>query len=237
MKKPILVLALICISSCGFAQLFTKKKIQNLQTMDKKVLSWGYYLGFNSFDYKFTYEEDMPDILVDNNTGFQVGLNGDLRINEHLNLRIEPGVYFNTRNLRFDESYFEGRDFNDSDLVRELRSTYIYLPLLLKISTKRINNFKPFIIGGIATTINLGSNEDNPSDNEGGQFRLKTNANFYEIGFGIDLYLLHFKLTPSIRGVFSFSDEQVKDIAPDSPWTSNINSMQTRAVFISFTFR
>lgn len=236
--KTIVFVALLFLSySNSFAQLFSKEKIVNLENMDQKILSWGYFLGFNSYDFKFEYEQDLDDILVDVTTGFQVGLTGDLRINDHLNLRFEPGVYFSTRNLIYNTSYFEGQEFNDSDLLRELKSTYIHLPLLLKFSTKRINNFRPFIVGGVSTAINLSSNEQNPSDNNGGQFRMTTNNYFYEIGFGIDLYLFYFKFTPSIRGVFAINDELVRDFDPNSPWTGNITQMQTRAIFINFTFR
>ena len=124
---------------------------------------------------------------------------------------------------------------SDSDLLREVKSTYVYFPLLLKISTKRINNIKPFILTGISTAINLSSNEKNPDDNSAGEFRMKKNAQFYELGFGIDFYLDRFKFTPSIRGVFALNDELIRDKDPNSPWTSNINKMQTRGVFINFT--
>ena len=60
-----------------------------------------------------------------------------------------------------------------SDLTREVPSTYIYVPLLVKFSTKRINNFKPFVVGGIATALNLSSNEDNINDNSQGDWPLK----------------------------------------------------------------
>lgn len=205
--------------------------------MDKKILSWGYFLGFNSYDFKFEYERDLDDILVDNSAGFQVGLTGDLRLNDHFNLRFEPGVYFTTRNLQYNESYFDGQDFNPSDLLREVKSTYIHLPLLVKFSTNRINNIRPFIVGGVSTAINLASNEKNPSDNSGGQFRMTTNNYFYEVGFGIDLYLLYFKFTPSIRGIFAINDEVIRDLDPNSPWTGNITKMRTRGIFINFTFR
>ncbi len=205
--------------------------------MDKKFLSWGYFLGFNSYDFKFEYGQNLEDILIENSFGFQVGLTGDMRINNHLNLRFEPGVYFTSRTLMYDESYFTGQGFTPSDLIRETKSTYIHLPLLLKFSTNRINNIRPFIVGGVSTALNLASNEENPSDNSGGQFRMTTNNYFYEIGFGIDLYLLYFKFTPSIRGVFAINDEAVRDMDPNSPWTGNITSMKTRGIFINFTFR
>lgn len=238
MKRIIIFLALILAFQNVSAQLFTKEKVaNNIDNIDQKFLSWGYFLGFNQYDFKFNYNQDLKDILVDKTFGFHLGLIGDMRINDHLNLRLEPGVFFTTRNLQYDESYFAGTEFNDSDLLREVKSTYIHVPLLLKISTKRINNFKPFIIGGFSTALNLSSNQDNPDDNSAGEFRMKKSTYFYEIGFGIDLYLLYFKFTPSIRGVFAINDEIVRDADPNSPWTGNVAKMQTRGVFINFTFQ
>ena len=122
-------------------------------------------------------------------------------------------------------------------MTREIRSTFIHIPLLIKLSTKRLNNIKPFIVGGFSTALNLSSQQDNPEDNSNRIFRLKKNNLYYELGIGIDLFLEWFKFTPSIRGVFSMKDELVKDIDPNSPWTSNISQMQTRGLFINFTFQ
>ncbi|APY07910.1 PorT protein [Winogradskyella sp. J14-2] len=238
MRKIFVFLTFIILTQSIKAQLFTKEKVaNNIDNLDQKFLSWGYFLGFNQYDFKFEYEENLDDILVDNTFGFHLGLIGDMRINDYMNLRLEPGVFFTTRNLMYNESYFAGTDFNDADLLREVKSTYIHIPLLLKVSTKRINNFKPFIVGGFSTALNLSSNQDNPDDNSAGEFRMKKNTYFYEIGFGIDLYLLYFKFTPSIRGVFAINDEIVRDTDPNSPWTGNVAKMQTRGIFINFTFQ
>ncbi len=237
MKKLFVLLTLLIISHSSFAQLFNKEKIKNLENFDKQFLSWGYFLGLNSYDFNFDYNEDKKDILVETSFGFSVGLIGNLRINEYFDLRLEPGLYVAKRNLTYDESYFDGLEFNNSDLLREVNSTYIHVPLLIKVSTKRLNNFKPFIVGGISTALNLSSNEKNLDDNDNGEFRTKSNMYFYELGFGIDFYLYWFKFTPSIRGVFALNDELVRDEDPNSPWTGNITSMKTRGVFINFTFQ
>ena len=238
MKRLIVFIVFLLTFQNVSAQLFTKEKITNHpDPKDEQFLSWGYFLGLNQYDFKFQYNENREDILVDKTFGFHLGLVGDMRINNHLNLRLEPGVFFTTRNLQYDESYFAGTDFNDSDLLREVKSTYIHIPLLLKISTKRINNFKPFIIGGLSTALNLSSNEDNPDDNSAGEFRMKKNTFFYELGFGVDFYLVHFKFTPSIRAIFAMNDEIVRDADPNSPWTGNVAKMQTRGIFINFTFQ
>lgn len=238
-NKRILLFAVstMFLSQIAFSQIFSEEKIKNLENFDKKVLTWGFFLGLNQYDYQFKYNEDLKDVLVETSAGFSVGLISDLRIADHFNLRFEPGLYITQRNLQYDESYFNGVEFNDSDLLREVRSTYVHFPLLLKVSTKRLNNFKPFVMGGFSTSLNLSSNENNPDDNSAGEFRTKRNMLFYELGFGVDFYLEWFKFTPSIRGIFAINDEIVPDVDPNSPWTGNIESMRTRGVFLNFTFQ
>ena len=233
MKKLFFIIILFSFAQSANAQLFNKERILNRENEDKRTLSWGYFIGFNSYDYNFDYFEQTlgndTDIQVESELGFNVGLLGDLRISDHINLRLEPGLSFTKRNLTFP-GFEEERDY-----FREVKATYIHIPLLLKVSTKRLNNFKPFIIGGISTSFNLASNEDNPEDNEQGQFRAKTNTLNYELGFGIDFYLYYFKFTPSIRGIFGMNNELIPDDNPNSPWTSNIQKMSSRGLFINLT--
>ena len=219
------------------AQLFTKERLLNNENFDKAPLSYGYYLGFNSYDFNIDYKSNVKDIQVLKAVGFNVGLIGNVRINDYFDIRLEPGLVMSNRTLSYSNTYFDGLIYEEKDLEREIRSTYIHIPLLIKISTKRINNIKPFIVGGISTALNLSSNQDNPDDNSNGNFRMTKNNVFYELGVGIDIYLTWFKFTPSLRGVFSLKDEHVPDFDANSPWTSNIDQMQTRGLFINFTFQ
>ena len=231
-KKLVLVFLLIWASSQIQAQFLTRERILNDENFDKKSWSWGYYFGINRYDFNFDYKEDRPDIYVEQNYGFNVGLLGNKRINEYLDLRFEPGLVYNARTL-----FYLDIPGDENDRVRELNSTYIHFPLLLKFSTKRLNNFKPFVVGGFSYSHNLSSNEKNPDDNSSGQFRMTNNTFYYEVGFGIDLYLPYFKISPSIRGVFALSDELVRDEDPNSLYTSNIEVMQSRGIFLNFTFQ
>jgi len=236
MKNLLTIVSFLLVFQTASAQLFDRERILNNENFDKDLLSWGYFLGFNSYDFNFDYNQDMADILVKRNVGFSVGLIANLRVNEFIDVRFEPGLFITSRELYYSQSYFPG-PVNESDILREVKSTYIHFPLLLKLSTKRLNNFKPFIVGGVSTAINLSSNEKNPDDNSNGQFRTKSNMLFYELGFGIDFYLYWFKFTPSIRGIFAINDELVRDTDPNSPWTGNIHTMKSRGLFINFTFQ
>ncbi len=216
---------------------FNEKPVLNIENKDKKFLNYGYFLGFNQYDFKFDYKADsggVDDVLVDKSIGFNVGLIGEMRLHEFLDLRIEPGLHYNARNLVYTK--FPEAESTPQNILREVKSTYINFPLLLKVSTKRFGNWKPFIIGGPSVSLNLGSNETNLDDNSSGTFRMKKWNYNYELGFGIDFYLEYFKFTPSIRGVFTLSDELVPDTDPNSRWTGNIDAMRTRGLFINFTF-
>ncbi|WP_027137142.1 type IX secretion/gliding motility protein PorT/SprT [Gaetbulibacter saemankumensis] len=242
MRYTFVILLFLLASQTSNAQLFSREKVtydanQGRGTTDNDLLRWGYFLGINSYDFNFDYKEDLRDIYVKRSPGFSVGLIGNLRVNQFVDIRLEPGLFITTRELFYAEEYFEAVVPSSTDLVREVKSTYIHIPLLVKLSTKRINNFKPFVVGGVSTALNLSSNEDNPNDNSNGQFRTKSSAQFYELGFGIDFYLYNFKFSPSIRGIFGFNDELVRDENPNSPWTSNIENMKTRGVFVNFTFQ
>jgi len=229
MKRFLLLFLLIFSLNCN-AQ-FGRDPIINLENFDKQRVSWGYYLGFNYYDFKFEYEDIDEDILVESTVGFNVGLIGNLRLNDYFDVRFEPGLSFNQRNLTFP-------NFNvEEEGLREVKSTYIHFPLLVKFSSARTGNIKPFLIGGISTALNLSSNANSKDDNSNNKFRMAKWTNFYEVGLGIDLYLEYFKFTPSIRGVFSFNDELIRDNDPNSPWTGNVGSMKTRGVFLNFTFQ
>ena len=227
MKRFLLFLSLFFLSTSIYSQ-WNNTKISNLQNFDQKKIHFGYYIGLNNYNYKLDYLNNPNSderINIENSFGFSVGLIGDLKLRKNLNLRFEPGLKTNKLNVLYP---------NDEE--RKIKSTYIQLPLLLKYSAKRYNNIRPYVLGGLSTSFNLSSNQDNPQDNSSNVFRVKTNTFYYELGFGIDFYLQYFKFSPSIRGVFSLKNELIPDNTSTSIYTGNIDKMSTRAIFINFSF-
>jgi Outer membrane protein beta-barrel domain len=235
--RTIVTLILLNFALCATAQnkknMFSKYPIINLENWDESRLTWGYYLGFNAYDFKIDYKADEPEILVDQTTGFNVGLVGDVKLHKHINLRFEPGLYYTQRILNYSNPEL----IRDIDKKREVNSTYLHFPLLFKFSSLRTGNLRPYLLGGVSTTLNLASNSKTKEDNSAQRFRVNQWTNNYEIGFGIDFYTEYFKFSPSIRGVFGINDELIRDNDPNSPWTGNIQSLKSRAVFVNFTFQ
>ena len=239
MKKAAFVLLIVFTTSvrAQFTQsIFSKDPVIHLETWQQQPLYFGFFLGLNSYDFKFKYKANVSeDIQVQKTTGFNVGLVADLRLHEYINLRFEPGLYYTKRILNYPETYFITLP-KESDKIREVNSTYIHFPLLLKFSALRTGNIRPYLLGGVSTTLNLSSNSKSKDDNLEQLFRVKAWSPNYELGFGIDVFSEYFIFSPSIRGVFGFKDELIQDKDLASPWTSNIESMQTRGLFINFTF-
>lgn len=235
--KKIIVLILLSIAVKGNAQnskgIFSKDPIINLENWQKEKLYFGFFLGFNSYDFKIDYKTVGPDIQVDKSGGFNVGLVTNFRLQEYLDLRIEPGLYYSDRTLHYpSNSAFD----SPSDAIREVSSTYVNFPLLLKFSALRTGNIRPYLLGGLSANLNLSSNSKSFDDNLEERFRVKTWTTNYEIGFGIDIFSEYFIFSPSIRGQFGISDELIRDKDPNSPWTGNIESMKSRGFLINFTF-
>jgi hypothetical protein len=235
--KKIIALVLIVFALNGNAQnskgIFSKDPIINLENWQKHKVYFGFYLGFNSYDFKIDYKAVGPDIQVDNSMGFNVGLVADVRLQEYLNLRFEPGLYYGNRTLHYP---FNPSFNSTSDAIRDINSTYISFPLLLKFSSLRTGNIRPYLLGGASANLNLSSNAKSLDDNLEERFRVKSWTANYELGFGIDIFSEYFIFSPSIRGSFGISDELIRDKDPNSPWTGNIESMKSRAVLINFTF-
>ena len=242
--RKILIILFITSVLTGYAQrsknIFSRDPIINLENFQQKPLHFGSYLGFNSYDFKIDYNTEATDILVKKTTGFNVGLVADLRLHEYIDLRFEPGLYYTKRDLNYDESYFSAATvpFTSSSRVREVNSTYIHFPLLLKFSSLRTGNIRPYALGGLSASLNLSSNSKSTDDNSQNRFRVKSWTPNYELGFGIDIFSEYFIFSPSIRGVFGLKDELIRDDTSNgvSPWTGNIESMKTRAIFVNFTF-
>lgn len=235
MKKAV-ILFLLVLATKGHSQfaknMFSKDPIVNLENFQKQRVYFGYYLGFNSFDFKFDYKTPVPqDIQVKKTTGFNVGVVADLRLQEYINLRFEPGLYYTKRDL-----YFSGVGTSENDYLREVNSTYIHFPLLLKFSALRTGNIRPYLVGGVSTTLNLSSNAKSQDDNYQQKFRVKQWTAAYELGVGIDIFTEYFIFSPSIRGMFGITDELIRDNTSPSAYTDNIDSMKSRAILINFTF-
>jgi hypothetical protein len=215
--NPLCLIISLCLMGTVQAQ-FSDDRVKNIPTEDDKKLNWGYLLGLNRYGFAVEYEAGAgatDQVVVAEQTGFQVGLIGEYRLNNFSDLRLEPALVISSRTLE---------NLPNSP---QAKSTYINLPVLMKVSTLRFANVKPYVVAGPSVSINLNSQENTEPDVT--VLKTKTFNYGYELGIGVDLYMPYFKFSPSIRGVFGQSNELVSDLP-------NVQGIYTRGVFLMLTF-
>ncbi len=201
-------LALLVISLTATAQ---KQKPKNESWYDEKLLHFGFSIGFNTMDFRITPSQDYleKDFLYPEvsrlNPGINIQIVTDLRTGRYWDLRFLPGVSFGQRNVRYYKIPRENED-GDPELfnVRQrLESAYLEFPLLLKYKGERLNNVRPYVIGGLNFRYDLAARkefrEEEPAKPVSVFIKLKKPDLYYETGAGLDFYLRYFKLSVELK--------------------------------------
>jgi hypothetical protein len=251
------IIAAICLATLSNAQLFrTKNRTDNLEGFDNQKFSYGFYLTANNFDYKlvlhpmFGMDGQKNLVQTKSSYSFGAGLIGKMRLNENFDLRIEPGLQFLQREILFDTQSnnqysggtpanepFEPRTLTDADKIRNVKATYVDIPLLIEVHGDRWYNSRPYAAAGLNWMMNLQSNSKSADDNMLGIFRTTTSNFAWTAEIGIQFYFSRFKLTPGFRGTFMINDEIVADNPGTPPyWSAAITSAKTRAFMFVLKF-
>lgn len=245
MKKILISSILILGFSLIKAQFRNNDRADRLEWMDHKKYSWGFFLNVNNFDYKLVLDPQkgmnklVNTVETEPSYGFGAGLIGKMRLNEYLDLRLEPGLQFVDRELTFNGASVLARQEQDVEVFtkRKIKSTYIDVPLLLELHGLRWYNSRPYIAGGVNWLVNIQSQQNSVNDNMQGTFRTITNNFAWSAELGIQFYFSRFKLTPAVRGTFVLNNELVADY-PNTPpyWAGALSSINSRAVMFVLKF-
>lgn len=231
--KALIVILFFLISFTSFGQ---KQKPKNVSWYDDKTLHFGFSIGFNTMDFliKPSYENLQIDSLYPEVTMLNPGINiqivTDYRPSEFFDIRFLPGVSFGQRNIR----YYKGTVLvNES---QKLESSFLEFPLLVKFKGKRLNNVRPYLIGGLNFRYDLAAKKEY-DEAKPVYLRLKRSDLYYEIGPGLDFYLPYFKLSVELKMSTGLRDVLVHDSPTGYPQYSNaIQSMRSQMWIIAFHF-
>ena len=127
------------------------------------------------------------------NFGFSVGVLGEWRINRYLALRVLPSIHFGSRHVTFREL---GTDRTE---MQDMKSCFVGVPIDLKIAAPRFNNYRPYVVTGIAPMYDLITSKQS-------QLRCKPFTLMLEAGMGCDMYLPFFKFIPELKFCFGLNN-------------------------------
>lgn len=232
MKRLLLVVYLFCLASTGiWAQ---KERVKNQPYADLKWLHLGFHVGIHAQDLLLTntgtssngeiWFAEIPSY----SPGFSVGVIADMYMNPYFNLRFIPSIHFGDKKFVFREQN-SGEEFETN-----VRSSYVSFPINVKYSALRLNNYRPYLTGGVYGALDIGRKKGNPLLMKSGDFGL-------EFGIGCDIYLPFFKLCPELKFSFGLVNLLEKD-RPDLvdkeliKYTESLSKATSRMVTLTFNF-
>lgn len=220
---------------------YRQQPTRNLPYYDQRRLHWGFCLGVDLSDITFAMADGNTAITDGNNNikmwnavcpqvnpAFVVGLMGDMAITEHLNVRVSPMMRFQQRKVVFSHE--------EEETTQKLKTTYLEVPVSLKIATRRINNYRPYLVTGVQAAMDMSHESKTPIVFNRLDFGL-------HIGLGCDFYLHYFKLAPELRfnlGLVDMLDHARNDLKEEPEemmhYTQSLTSARNIGMSLIFWF-
>ncbi len=239
-----IVWTMLLLLGCASVHAQDNDMILNRPYADTKPLHFGFSVGMNFQNLAITNngfvtddgEEWYADVPA-NSPGFSVNVLADYRLHEHFNLRVSPGLYFGNKVVRFlnhrgSPDWPEQSHYKQS---QNIKSTYIVLPIDLKMSAKRYHNMRPYFTVGAMYAFDLAKDRSE-------QIKLKGSDVMLTVGMGCDFYMRFFKLCPEIKFCFGLNNllERNRPDLADNPelyrFTQSASKIESNMVVVTFFF-
>lgn len=202
-------MVLVVLSVLPMKNFAQERKVQNRPYIDMRRWHYGFLFGLHMQDLEFTnngYIHTLEDGADESwfadvaayNPGFSVGVLGELYLTEHLALRFIPTMHFGDKMVYFHEQISGVME------KQNIKSTYFSVPVNVKYAAQRFNNYRPYVVAGVAPMLDLTVKKQKALLTK--RFDLAL-----EMGFGCDFYLPFFKLIPELKFCFGLTDLLVKD--------------------------
>ena len=221
-----IIISLLVISKPALAQ----RPLLNMPEHDDKPYYFGITFGFNTSVYQISYTSAFANtdtfkrIQPHWQPGFNLGLIGNLRLSNFIDLRFVPSLAFASKNLEYEYGYPR-----DSVVNKTIESIYMHLPLQLKFKSDRIKNFRFYGLTGVKFDYDLAANARSHRPDE--FLKVSPDDFGYEIGVGFEFFNPNFIFSPEIK----LSQGLTNQLYPDHglQLTNAINTLHTRMIVIS----
>ncbi len=216
-----------------------KQVVQRRPYADYRQFHLGFHVGvhtqdlaiINSGSQRVLPDQSLGDPIYSEissySSGFSVGIIADYTLKLNWELRFIPTLHLAERSFAFS---------NGKEQIESLssRSNLIELPLLIKYSSERLNNIRPYMLFGGYTALQIGQKKGDAIHFKPLEYGLK-------VGVGCDIYLSFFKLSPEISFSYGLGDviqHQRPDISEDSRihYTQSIQKAFPRMFMLTFHF-
>lgn len=195
MKNLVLILILF-ISSGTFAQFMTAKSSPHVlndincncneqsKKSNRKIAAFGFSFGLNRSNLKFGTAQESGDQIV-NGLGYRLGLVSELRMGQRFVFSPKADLSFNAGQL------------SQSEQTYTVSASSLEFMGHLKYRFAR-SNFSPYILAG--------PNYRMPLQNRNDAFVPTKNDLAVDVGLGVDIPLIGFKVAPELRYYYGLTN-------------------------------
>lgn len=249
MRNPSLYIAIAGVFLLFHLDSFgQKQKPKNDSWYDDKKIHFGFSLGLNLMDFDITPSKTplatdpqrylLPEVSI-LNPGINIQVVTNFRPARYFDFRFLPGVSFGQRNIRYytikTTDGLPDQYEATYDESQRIESSFLEFPFLLKYKGERLNNVRPYVIGGINYRYDLAGKKEFDEE-KGVHVMLKRSDLYYEVGAGLDFYLPYFKLSLEIKTSRGIRDVNSRLLTPMPQYANAIEKLQSRIWVIAFHF-
>ena len=231
--RLLLTVVMACLTLAAGAQ---QRRVQHKPFIDERRFHYGFFVGahdqsLNLENNGYTDPATGKQWLAQTDRtsfGFSVGVLGEGKMNRYLAVRVMPSLHFGSKHMTLRELTTGDEESQD------MKSCYIGVPVNLKVAAPRFNNYRPYVVAGVAPMYDLTT---------GKHSKLKTKPFnlMLEAGMGCDVYLPFFKLIPELKFCFGLTNvlqKNRKDLTDSSQliYTQSVDKATIGMVVLSFYF-
>jgi hypothetical protein len=211
-------------------------KIENLPKFDRRPYHFGFLLGANQMNFSLKTVPDLSqfDSLLSITTkpdfGFDIGIVSSLKLTKYLSVRFIPTLSFGNRSVEFTLRY---KDSINIQQIKKVESTFMSFPLYVKYQSKRLGNFRAYLVGGANFSIDMASQEKKKNKPGEAPIKLRRNDYMVDLGTGFDFFLPYFKFGIELRMSYGLRNLLVPE---NTIYTNSIKRLNSKIFQLSFTF-
>jgi len=238
MKRILSILFIVIVGMSSLhAQRRDTEKVKNLTEFDLNPYHFGFIISVNSSNLAIqlkdvtNFNDSLISLQAISQPGFNLGMLASLDMTPNWHLRFIPTLTFEERILEYT---FLEADGGLDVLTKNVSSTFIDFPILIKYRTNRLDNVAVYAIAGAAFSLDVASQKDVNNNREDEAIIKIDNTNYSgSLGVGLDFFLPYFKFGIELKSNFGFKNLLIDD---GTKFSDPIESINTRSFIISFTF-
>ena len=223
------------VPACGFAQ---RGYEINLPDHDDKQFHFGINLGINRSHYNITHHPnflsfDSVNVIESiNSTGLNLAWLVNMRITEHIDIRLFPAnLVFTEKAFQYKLRFPDKPAGEDSVTIKKVTGITLAFPLQFKYTSDRIENFKVYMMAGGKIEYDLAANSGKKNIDDA--LTLKKLDYGLEAAIGFHFYFPVFVLTPELK--IGYGLRNVHDRNPKTKFSGNIDEINSRTLTFSLT--